>query len=293
IGLGALVGLPPLAGFWSKDAILYATSTAPGWLAGVVLVSALTTVVVTAWYATRLWLRTCFGTRRTPQAGASPQEGGAASPQEGTPIGVPAGSGAPSSGEAAGAHDPPPLMLWPVVALAVPSALLGLAALVEGFLPWLATPAPVEWTGEYLPGASAPEPLLADQTLWHLSAFVLLPLAAVALGVAGAWALWRRDPAADPARALGPLRAVFARGFYLDELQHTLVVRPVRALARAVRRTDQTLVDGVVEGTGRGTTALGAVVTRFHRAALPRAATALLAGALLAGLAAAVWATVP
>src|SRR5690606_3710800 len=97
IGLGALVGLPPLAGFWSKDAILHATVSAPGWLAGVVFTSALTTVVVTAWYATRLWLRTCFGTRRFPHAAAaSPQDAGAASPQEGSPAGVLAGSGAPS-----------------------------------------------------------------------------------------------------------------------------------------------------------------------------------------------------
>ena len=181
-------------------------------------------------------------------------------------------------------------MMWPVVALAVTSALLGLAALAEGFVPWLETPEPIEWTGEYLPGATAPAPLLADQALSQLGLFVLLPLAAVALGVAGAWVLWRQDPAADPARALGPLRTVFARGFYLDEVQHTLVVRPVRALARAVLRTDETVVDGAVIGTGRGTLALGALMARLHRGALPRAATALLAGALLAGAAAAFWA---
>jgi NADH-quinone oxidoreductase subunit L len=46
-------------------------------------------------------------------------------------------------------------------------------------------------------------------------------------------------------------------------------------------------VDGAVEGTGRGTTGLGQLLAAAHRAGLPRAATAVLAGALLIGVAAA------
>jgi NADH-quinone oxidoreductase subunit L len=64
------------------------------------------------------------------------------------------------------------------------------------------------------------------------------------------------------------------------------VVRPVRALASAVRRGDESIVDGVVESTGRGAFGLGGVLAGWHRAALPRAATAVLGGALLIGLAA-------
>jgi NADH-quinone oxidoreductase subunit L len=55
-----------------------------------------------------------------------------------------------------------------------------------------------------------------------------------------------------------------------------------------VRAADERGVDGVVEATGRGTVGLGVRLAAAHRAALPRAATALLTGALLAGLAAAV-----
>jgi NADH-quinone oxidoreductase subunit L len=234
IGLGALVGLPPLAGFWSKDAILHASSGETGWVAALVFGSGLATVAVTAWYATRLWLRTFFGTARSDVA----------------------------------AHDPPPLMAWPVVVLAVPSALLGFAALAEAFERSL----------------RLPEPLTVHQSLAEIGAFALLPLAAVALGAATAWALWRRDPAADPARALGPMRTVFARAFYLDEAQDALVVRPVRALARAVRRGDEAVVDGAVEGTGRGAVSAGALLALAHRAALPRAAAAALAGAVLLGI---------
>jgi NADH-quinone oxidoreductase subunit L len=265
VGLGALVGLPPLAGFWSKDAILHAASGGSGLAAGLVFGAGLATVVVTAWYATRLWLRTFFGVARSAAAGAP----------------VPAGQP-----PARAPHDPPPLMAWPVVGLAVPSALLGFAALNDRFEDWLQTPVPAVWTGlAARPDAVPAEPVLAAQELVHLGAFMLLPLAAVALGIGAAWAIWRRDQAADPARALGLLRTIFEREFYLDQAQDALVVRPVRALARAVRRGDETVVDGAVEGTGRGTVSLGGLLAHLHRAALPRAVAAVLAGSLLAGLA--------
>jgi NADH-quinone oxidoreductase subunit L len=102
IGIGALIGMPPLSAFFSKDAILDAAWNAAsngsgtGWL---VLVTGLLTIVVTAAYGTRLWLMTFFGPART------------------------------------NGHEAPALMKWPVVLLAIPSAGLGIAT---GWLPgWI------------------------------------------------------------------------------------------------------------------------------------------------------------
>jgi NADH-quinone oxidoreductase subunit L len=240
IGLGALAGLPPLAGFWSKEGVLAAArhgdGPAPAWVGWLVWLAGLLGVAVTAWYATRLLLRAFFGPSRVPTGTAAPHP-----------------------------HDPPAAMRWPVLLLAVPSALLGLAVFLPGFREWL------------------------DLEAFHVNAELLLPMALLALGAGLAWARWRRDPAADPADALGRARPAFAGGFGLDAVQHALVVRPALALARAVRAGDEVGVDGVVEGTGRGTVGLGAGLAAVHRAALPRAATAVLGGALLAGLAAAVF----
>ena len=255
IGLGALIGLPPLAGFWSKDAILAAASSESGWVAVMVFSAGLATVVITAWYATRLWLRTFFGDPRS-EAARHP-------------------------------HEPPGAMAWPVTLLAVPSALLGFLAFSGGFADWLLTPPASEWAGEYaLPGGEPLAPAEEHLELVHVGAALFLSLAALAIGALGAWLIWRRDPAGDPARALGPLRPVFANAFYVDNVQDALVVQPTRAVARAVRRIDESIVDGAVEGTGDRTLRLGSVLARAHRAGLPRAATAVLAGALLIGLAA-------
>ena len=247
IGLAALAGVPPLAGFWSKESILGSAEHAAlgegpveSWVGWLVLLAGMGTVAVTAWYVTRLWLRTFLGPRRLP-SGATP-------------------------------HDPPPSMRWPLVGLAVPAALLGFAALWEHGL------------GTQLAGNSS---WFAYGQLDEASSVDLTPELATtavsvvltALGAGWAWVAWRRQPAEDPARVLGPLRPVFGNAFYLDAVQDALVVRPVLALARAVRATDEQIVDGAVEGAGRGAAGLGGQLARAHAAGLGRYATAVLGGA--------------
>jgi NADH-quinone oxidoreductase subunit L len=227
IGLGALAGIPPLSGFWSKELILASAEELHEWPARLVLVAGFITVFLTAWYATRLWLLTFFG---PPAALAGP-----------TP-----------SGGAAHAHEPPKAMLVPVVVLAIPSAVLGFIG--QGF------------------------------TDTVIGVAMLPAIALSALGVTLAWLGWRR--VGDPVKAV-PGRQVFANAFYLDAVQDALVTRPAVALARAVRRGDESIVDGAVEAAGTGTRGLGGVLARVHRAGLPRAATAALAGALVIGVAAA------
>ncbi len=62
IGSAALAGVPPLAGFWSKDEILVGASHGHEVLFVVMAVTAL----VTAFYTTRMVLQTFFGTYRGP-----------------------------------------------------------------------------------------------------------------------------------------------------------------------------------------------------------------------------------
>ncbi|RSM49775.1 NADH-quinone oxidoreductase subunit L [Actinoplanes sp. ATCC 53533] len=255
VGLGALAGLPPLAGFWSKENVLVAAAhateghgPAPAWVGWVVWLAALLGVGITAWYSTRLLLRTFFGHARARTEQWHVGFDDAAYERD---------PGAP--------HDPPRLMLWPVLLLTVPTVLLGLAAFLPGFRSALELDAP------------------------HLEISIVLPLLLLALGAGSAWWLWHTAPGVDPAQALGRLRPFFAAGFRIDEIQDRLVVRPVRALAAALRLVDERVVDAAVEGTGTSTTRLGQVLATAHRAALPRAAVAVFAGALVLGVVAAIY----
>ncbi|MGC1214495.1 MAG: NADH-quinone oxidoreductase subunit L, partial [Micromonospora sp.] len=234
VGLGALAGVPPLSGFWSKDGVIAAgqaaaldgAGPAPQWVGWLVWLAALVGVAVTAWYATRLLLRTFFGDTRITLVHP---------------------------------HDPPALMRWPVLLLAVPAGLLGLAAFWGPFISRIFAPATERDLTDF------------GFSLVHLEASVLLPLILLAVGAGVAWAGWRRDPAADPARFLGPLRPVFARAFRLDDVQDALVVRPTVALARVARTGDERVVDGLVEGSGHAAVDVGGGLAALHRAALPRA----------------------
>lgn len=75
IGLAVMIGAPPLAGFFSRESILSAAEEAarnggpvPSWAAWSVLITGLVTVLITAAYATRVWLLAFHGAPRTGDA---------------------------------------------------------------------------------------------------------------------------------------------------------------------------------------------------------------------------------
>jgi NADH-quinone oxidoreductase subunit L len=249
VGLGALAGLPPLAGFWSKENVLAAAAhatdgggPAPVWVAWLVWVAALFAVAITAWYATRLLLRAFFGLSREHGPDGPDWEVGFDDARYAQPR-IP--------------HDPPGPMRWPIMLLAVPAALLGLAAYAPGFRTALELEDP------------------------HLGVAVILPLVLLALGAGTAWWMWRMVPGVDPALFLGPAHDLLQKGFRLDDVQDRLVVRPVKQLARLAKKADENVVDASVEGTGTATSWLGELVAEMHKVALPVAALVVFAGALL------------
>jgi NADH-quinone oxidoreductase subunit L len=244
VGLAALAGIPPFSGFFSKEAVLgaaeetalHGTGPAHTWTGWLVLVVGLVTVAVTAAYVTRLWLMTFFGEPRGAVAG----------------------------------HEPSAAMRWPLVVLAVPATLLGLAGLPAGWLPeWLAP----------VPGTSGRDGAQVELHLGLVTSGLSLVLALA--GAAAVWRVWQRDPAADPSLALGRRRPALVHAFYLDDLYDRAFVGPVRLATRAVRRADDDVLLGAVLGTGRGTRWLSAAVARTQGGNITTYLTGLLAGVLL------------
>ncbi len=166
---------------------------------------------------------------------------------------VPLPEPAPGTAHVWDAREAPPTMLWPVVVLAVPALLLGFVH-TEG-LAW---------------GAAATSVVLA------------------LLGAGVVYAAWRADPAADPARVLGPLQAPSARAFYVDSAYDVLFTRPVRWLAREVVRADERVVDGAVRGSGRLTIGLSHLVRLAQTGNAQLYVTGVLAGVLIVSVAAVV-----
>ncbi|MET8963096.1 NADH-quinone oxidoreductase subunit L [Streptomyces sp. NPDC004074] len=283
VALLALAAIPPFAGFFSKESVLGAaehvatghTEHAPGAAGWIVLLVGLFTALLTASYATRLWLLAFRGH----------------------------GAEAPDHGRQPFVMN---AVLW---VLAVPSLAFGLT---YGVLPdWFdsrdLTPTlitSVLGTGLALVGG------LVTYGAWrHTTALAgRVPLGAVAAhpeadaGLVEAEAIASHEPAygavayahdpADPGRLLlGPLHRHAAVGFHLDAVYDALFVRPVRAGASLVRFLDREVVETYVRGAGALPRLLGAAVRRAQTGNVQTYVSALLAGTVVLAVAALLVAT--
>ncbi|WP_318213967.1 NADH-quinone oxidoreductase subunit L [Streptomyces sp. SCL15-6] len=284
VALLALAAIPPFSGFFSKESVLVAaehvatghTEHAPGAAGWTVLIAGLITALLTAAYATRLWLLAFRGR----------------------------GAEAPD-------HGRQPLVMNAVLwVLAIPSlALGGLAFRLlpdwfdgTGLTPTLTTS--VLGTGVALVGG------IVTYAAWrHTTALAApVPLGAVAAhpdadaGQVEAEAIASHTPAygnvasapdpSDPGRLLlGPLHRHAAVGFHLDAVYTALFVRPVQAGASLVRFLDREVVDTYVRGAGTLPRWLGAAVRRAQTGNVQTYVSALLAGTVVLAVAAVLVAT--
>jgi len=233
----AIAGIPPFAGFFSKDEILGAAfaeaAVHPWWYAFWAM--GIAAALLTAFYMTRLMLYTFHGPNRT--------------------------------GERAGdhLHEAPPVMTGPLVVLGlltVTGGALNVPELFRGYAfleHWLE---PVTSVAHRL----RPAVELAASTEWALVAGAVL---VAALGLFGAFRLLKPE-ALVPARVAPPetgLARVLWKKWYVDELYDAILVRPVMWLSREVlwKIVDQRIVDGLlVNGSAAASRAVGWLGSRLQ-----------------------------
>ena len=217
VGTLALMAIPPLAGFWSKDEILAEAAlagSATGWI--VLVVGALGGALTVAYMARVLYLAFAGEFR---------------------------GEGHP--------HESPRSMTGPLVALAIPSALIGLVNLP---FPGVQPVSFSAWT-------------TFDTAYWQANPIEFQPtVAAVAVGLAlvgflAARAVYAKPErrADDPLLAPHTLTLPLRERYWLDHLWTDLVTRTIVRdwggwLAYAI---DRRVIEPIVRGAGTGSVAFG------------------------------------
>ena len=250
IGSIALAGLPPLAGFWSKDEILAGTG---GWglLGGtggngaytLMLVMGMVTAALTAAYMTRCVYLTFFGEYR--------------------------GHGQP--------HESGPRITVPLWILAGLALVAGLANLPKGFQ--LVPESLQERFGHYVEPVAGYFPQVTHATpSWSLAMVSTLVVLA-GIGVAAHYYFVRVARASKaagqsltelpngPTTRLAVARlghTLLANKYYLDHLYTGIVAGGTKGpVARFAYRTNQEVLDRAVDGVGRTAVAAGRVV--YHQ----------------------------
>jgi NADH-quinone oxidoreductase subunit L len=234
IGALANAGLPPFAGFFSKDSIIEALhlSATPG--AGFAYALALAGVFIGGLYSFRLVFFAFHGQERFAGKERFESHGDAHA----------------GHGHGAKPHETPWVVTLPLVLLAIPSVVIG----------WLAI-GPMLY-GDWFGKAIAPTATLAEMAkLFHgagamvLHAFTTLPFWLALGGAATAWYLYivRPDlPAVIKAKS-GFLATILERKYGFDEFNDWFFAGGARKLGQGLWLWgDRTIIDGImVNGTAK------------------------------------------
>jgi NADH-quinone oxidoreductase subunit L len=217
VGWLAIAGIPPFAGFWSKDEILlFALAKSPAlYVVGIV------TAILTAFYMTRQVIMVFFGEARWESHAEEHGAHGEFKP-----------------------HESPPIMLVPLVALAGLSIVGGIIQLPSlAIIPENLRHRLEDWLHPVVEFAEAD----IDGT-WAYDNKVLLIVIAVACAVAGVvlgWLVYQRHRI----KAVEP--QILADAWRYDQTVSAFMGGPGRAGFEGVAWFDERVVDGAVEGTAR------------------------------------------
>ncbi|CKH44558.1 NADH-quinone oxidoreductase subunit L [Mycolicibacterium smegmatis] len=233
-GLGylAIIGVPPLAGFFSKDGIIEAALGAGG-ARGVILGgAAILGAGITAFYMTRVMLMTFFGEKRWASEASE----------------------ATGNMQAVHPHEAPAVMTWPMILLAVGSVVSGGALAIGGTLShWL----------EPVVGAHEAHHAVP---VWVVTAIVL---AVVAVGIAVAYRMYARQAVPEEVPEGSALTVAARRDLYGDAFNEAVFMRGGQTLTAAMVTVDDKAVDGTAGGlaalVSRTSDALRQVQTGFAR----------------------------
>ncbi|MFT4112028.1 NADH-quinone oxidoreductase subunit L [Silvibacterium sp.] len=259
-GVIAISGIPPFAGFFSKDEILYQAFLSPNggkilWFVGLV------TAFLTSFYMFRLWYLTFFGESRAKETSALHDHGAAVHASASSTLTLEDepdhGHG---HGHAHGVHESPAVML-------IPLGILALLSLIGG---WIGVPAALHGHNEF---AHFLAPIFGGEENPAGSNGLELTLAAVStLTALAGWFtahflyFLRPELPGKLAQSLRGLYLLLLNKYKIDELYGLVIVTPLLLFSRYALKTvfDMGVIDGAAYAAGSVTQGLGAIAQRFQ-----------------------------
>jgi NADH-quinone oxidoreductase subunit L len=242
IGAAGLAGVPGLAGFFSKDEILHAAFAGHHRVMWALL---LLGAFLTAFYSFRLLFLAFFGGPRMSREVAHH------------------------------IHESPRAMTWPLIVLAILTAVAGWAVGVPSdhgtrFARFLASVFPG-------PHESGPGGVAAYMLL-------ILSVVVVSAGVVLAWFMYLSAPPRPSliGQPRTPLHRLLLSAYYVDWLYDRIIVRPLFALSEFLARVvDLGIIDGLVNATGRAVQGWATGLRRLQTGYIVNYALTMLIGAVL------------
>ena len=243
MGVIAIAGIPPWAGFFSKDEILYQAFVSTNPAGKVVWFIGLVTAGLTSFYMFRLLFKTFFGESHVEEHGHDAHG---------------------DHGHSHGVHESPWIMLFPLVVLAilsfiggwvgVPEALWGHNE-IEHFL------APVFSGAE-----SAPVVEAAGHGTEIGLAVISVLTAFVGLGVAYFMYIMKPGTSKELTAKMKPVHALLENKFYVDEIYSAVILTPLMVVSRLLLAglVDKGVVNGVPAATSAGVRGLGSLTRRMQ-----------------------------
>jgi len=264
IGCIAISGIPPLAGFWSKDEILgNAFVSFPAfWFIGFM------TAGMTAFYMFRLYFLTFEGDfrgndeqlRATLIANAGLEVGDdshddADSHQNEDVLGTDQDGETHDELVHGEVHESPWSMTFPLVFLAFPSVIIGFMGL--------------PWDSKFIKLLNPEEAIILAQE-FDLKEFLPLALASVAIASTGitiaylAYFARKIDLSIIFAERFPSINKFLSKKWYLDDINERIFVKGTRRIAKEILEVDSKVVDGVVNLTGLVTLGSGEGLKYFE-----------------------------
>ena len=267
MGVFAIAGIPPWAGFFSKDEILYRTfADTDNPLAKLLWVVGLITAGMTSFYMFRLWFKTFFGEERFGESASLPDHGALVHASANSTLTMEAEHDEGQAAHSHGVHESPWVMLLPLVVLAVLSfagGWIGVPTAMHGSNHFEAFLDPVFQSAGTLESVAG-----SDHTSHGLEiGLAVISVVTALTGFFFAWLFYYKKPgtAAAIAERAKPLYGLVANKFYVDEIYNAIFVTRLMSFTRFfLKGFDLVVVDGSGKLASWMAIDLGEVVRRVQ-----------------------------